>query len=364
MGANIDEFHSATTKTKETIKQLVDAKLDVIHNDSKQNDKEISDFIMNLVNELTIYTILMIILVILIAILIANYITSSLNKLIIGTQKFKENDFDHMIDIKSKDEIGVLAHSFNAMAKSIKTLFEIREKLTHDLTLSNKELNQSQDKLKELNSHLEDEIKREVENSRSKDLQLLNQSKMASMGDMIANIAHQWRQPLSIISTTASGMKMEKEYNLLSDEKFNDHCDSIVYKTEYLSKTIDTFRNFIKEEKEIKEIVVQDTIELSLNIINTALQSHHIQLIKDINILEPISLNIVSGELEQVLINVINNAKDILIERAIEKPYVKVSLKKHNNLIYITIEDNAGGVNKNIIGKIFEPYFNNKNISL
>ena len=77
---------------------------------------------MNLVNELTVYTILMIILVILIAILIANYITSSLNKLIIGTQKFKENDFDYVIDIKSKDEIGVLAHSFNAMAKINKNI--------------------------------------------------------------------------------------------------------------------------------------------------------------------------------------------------------------------------------------------------
>ena len=363
MGANLDEFHSATTKTKESINNIVDAKLEVINIDSKQNDKEITQFIMNLANELTIYTLLMIFIVVIIAILIANYITSSLNKLIVGTQRFKENEFDYVIDIKSKDEIGILANSFNNMAQSIKSLFEIREKLTLDLTKTNNELKISKDKLEELNENLEKEIEKEIKNSRSKDLQLLNQSKMASLGDMIANIAHQWRQPLSVISTTASGMKLEKEYNLLNDEKFNKYCDSIVYKTEYLSKTIDTFRNFIKEEKEKKEIVIQNSIDMALHIINTTLQNHHIKLIVDINSIDPVKINIVSGELEQVIINVINNAKDILLERFIENPFVKISLKKYNNVISIMIEDNGGGIDKAIIGKIFEPYFTTKHQS-
>jgi len=363
MGANLDEFHSATTKTKESIKNIVDAKLEVINKDSKQNDKEINHFIMNLGNELTAYTVLMIILVVVIAILIANYITSSIKKLIIGTERFKKNDFDYVIDIKSKDEIGVLANSFNSMAQSIKSLFEIKEALTKDLTKSNDALQLSKTKLEELNDNLEKEIKREIENNRSKDLQLLNQSKMASLGDMIANIAHQWRQPLSVISTTASGMKIEKEYNLLNDEKFNNYCDSIVYKTEYLSKTIDTFRNFIKDEKEEKEIVIQDSIEMAINIINSTLKNHHIDLIMDIRSVGDIKLHIVSGELEQVIINVINNAKDILLERFIEKPFVKVSLKQHNDFIFIIIEDNGGGIDKEIMGKVFEPYFTTKHQS-
>ena len=364
MGANLEEFHSATIQTKETIKNLLDAKLKLIHSESKQNDKDITHFIMNLANELTLYTIFMIILVVIIAIMIANRITSSINKLILGTERFKENDFDYEIDIKRKDEIGVLANSFNSMAKSIKSLFEIKEKLTIDLTKSNNELKLSKEKLEELNENLEKKIKREIENNRTKDIQLLHQSKMASLGDMIANIAHQWRQPLSVISTTASGMKLEKEYNLLTDEKFNQYCDSIVYKTEYLSNTIDTFRNFIKDEKEIKEIVIQDSIEMALKIINTTLKNNHIELIKDIHSLDNIKLNIVSGELEQVIINIINNAKDILLERFIEKPFVKVSLKEHKDLIFIIIEDNGGGIQKDIIAKIFEPYFTTKHQSL
>jgi len=364
MGANLDEFHSATTKTKESIQNIVNEKIDGINYDSEQNDKEISHFIMNLVNELTIYTIVMIILVVFIAILIANYITSSIKKLIVGTERFKENDFDYVIDIKSKDEIGILANSFNSMAQSTKSLFQIREKLTVDLRKSNDELQLSKYKLEELNETLELEIKREIAHNRTKDIQLLHQSKMASLGEMIANIAHQWRQPLSVISTTASGMKLENEYNLLDDEKFNKHCDSIVYKTEYLSKTIDTFRNFIKEEKEIKEIIIQDSIDMALNIINTTLRNHHIELIIDIHSSDPLKLHIVSGELEQVIINVINNAKDILLEREIEKPYVKISLHKYNKFISINIEDNGGGIDKKIIGKIFEPYFTTKHQSL
>ena len=364
MGANLDEFHSATTKTKENINKIVDEKLKVIHNDSQEKDQYISDFIYKLANELTIYTIVMIIIVIFIAIFIANYITSSLKKLIVGTQKFKSNDFDYNIDIKSNDEIGVLANSFNSMAQSIKSLFEIKEQLTTDLRISNNELKISKEKLVELNKNLEREIEKEIKNNRSKDLQLLHQSKMASLGDMIANIAHQWRQPLSIISTTASGMKLEKEYNLLTDEKMTKYCDSIVYKTEYLSKTIDTFRNFIKENKEEKEVMLQDCIKTALSIIDTTLQNNHIKLIVDINSCEDIKTPLVSGELEQVIINVINNAKDILIERFADKPFVKISLKTYDDLIYIIIEDNGGGIDKGIISKIFEPYFTTKHQSL
>ena len=363
MGANLSEFHSATTKTKETIQELVDVNVEAINKESKYNDKEISRFIIRLANELTIYTFSMIVLVIIIAILIANYITSSVKKLIIGTEQFKENNFDYNIDIKSKDEIGILANSFNSMAKSIKSLFEIKEKLTLDLTTSNNELQLSKKKLEELNENLEIEIQKEIERNRAKDLQLLHQSKMASLGDMIANIAHQWRQPLSVISTTASGMKIEKEYNLLNDEKFNNYCDSIVNKTEYLSKTIDTFRNFIKDEKETKDVVIQESIETAISIINTTLTNHHIKLVLDINSIDTIKLNIVSGELEQVIINVINNAKDILLERFVEKPFIKVSLKKHHDIISIIIEDNGGGIDKTILNKIFEPYFTTKHKS-
>lgn len=364
MGANLDEFHSETIKIKESINDIVDSKQEIINNESKQNDKEINDFIMKLANELTIYSLIMIVLVVIIAILIANYITSSIQKLIVGTQRFKENDFDYVIDIKSKDEIGVLANSFNSMAKSIKSLFQIKEKLTLDLRQSNDELQLSKNQLEKLNETLALEIQREIEHNRTKDIQLLHQSKMASLGEMIANIAHQWRQPLSVISTTASGMKLEKEYDLLDDDKFNNYCDSIVYKTEYLSKTIDTFRNFIKDEKEIKEIVVQDSIDMALNIINTTLRNHHIELIIDIHSVDNLRLHIVSGELEQVIINIINNAKDILLERFIEKPYVKISLHQYTKFISINIEDNGGGIDKKIIGKIFEPYFTTKHQSL
>ncbi len=186
---------------------------------------------------------------------------------------------------------------------------------------------------------------------------------MAQMGEMIGNIAHQWRQPLSTISTAASGMKLEKEFDMLNDEKFNESCDIIVKNTLHLSKTIDTFRNFIKEKKEKKKVIVQDRINIALDIIEASIKDNHIELINKIDYTKPIEYVMTVGELSQVIINIFNNAKDILLLNNIKSPWIKVNLQQDNNIIRITIEDNAGGVPEDIIDKIFDPYFTTKHQS-
>ena len=92
---------------------------------------------------------------------------------------------------------------------------------------------------------------------KNKENLLIQQSKMASLGEMIGNIAHQWRQPLSLISTAASGMKIQKEFNQLDDETFNSTLNSITNTTMFLSQTIDDFQNYLKEDKDKKEIFIQ-----------------------------------------------------------------------------------------------------------
>ena len=180
---------------------------------------------------------------------------------------------------------------------------------------------------------------------------------------MIGNIAHQWRQPLSVISTAASGMKMEKEFELLTDDKFNKYCDGIVDQTQYLSNTIDTFRDFIKEKKEKAEVVLQDRIDGALNILVTSLQNNHIKLINNINYDKNIKITMIKGELSQVIINIFNNAKDILIEKKIDEPYIKIDcIVKENNAI-ITVEDNGGGIKDDVLLKVFDPYFTTKHQS-
>ncbi|MGB0990450.1 MAG: histidine kinase dimerization/phospho-acceptor domain-containing protein, partial [Halarcobacter sp.] len=121
-----------------------------------------------------------------------------------------------------------------------------------------------------------------------KDKQLLEQMKLAQMGEMIGNIAHQWRQPLSTISTAASGLKMKHEFDMLEKDDIPEFTDTIVTNTKYLSETIDTFRDFIKEEKETKEIVIQERIDETLKIVRASLENSHIKLINNIDYENPL----------------------------------------------------------------------------
>ena len=186
---------------------------------------------------------------------------------------------------------------------------------------------------------------------------------MASLGEMIENIAHQWRQPLSTISTMASGMLVAKKYNSLDDEVFINYCNNIVGNTKFLSETIDTFRDFIKEKKELKKVILQERITKTLNIESSTFNQHHITLIDNINYNEPIYVNLIVGELTQVLINILNNAKDVLIKNKVVNPWIKIDLIQNEKKAIITIEDNAGGIPENILSHIFEPYFTTKHQS-
>jgi len=207
------------------------------------------------------------------------------------------------------------------------------------------------------------EIVNYKENQRVQDKFILEQSKMVQMGEMIGNIAHQWRQPLSVISTAASGILVSKEFNTLTPEKEEQMLNGIIEHTQYLSKTIDTFRDYIKEDKILKEVILQDRINSAINILESSLKNNHIKLISTINNIEDIKITMVVGELSEVIINLINNAKDVLVENNIDDKIVKINLTKIENNVIITIEDNGEGVPENIIDKIFNPYFTTKHKS-
>jgi signal transduction histidine kinase/predicted transcriptional regulator len=208
---------------------------------------------------------------------------------------------------------------------------------------------------------LTEQLKKE---NKIKDKLLFDQAKMVQMGEMISNIAHQWRQPLSVITTITSGLQLKKEINILDDEYLISSLKSVENQAMYLSKTIDTFRNFLKENKEIKEVILQDRIQIALDIVKTALNNNHIKLIDNIAQIEPIKIKIVLGELSQVIINIINNAKDAILENKIKDSWIKIELtKKLDDCILITIEDNAKGIPENIIERVFEAHFTTKDES-
>jgi len=211
--------------------------------------------------------------------------------------------------------------------------------------------------LKKLNENLKKEIQEEVEQNRQKDNMLFQQSKMASMGEMIENIAHQWRQPLSLISTSASGIKINKEYGTLSDELLDEAVDNIMNGTKFLSNTIDDFRDFYKVDKTKERFNIKEVLDKTLKLTSSRFTNRAIKVIKDCEELYILGFE---NELIQVFINILNNARDQLENFSHDERFIFISVKKDENRAVISIKDNAGGIKEEIINRIFEPYFTTK----
>ena len=214
--------------------------------------------------------------------------------------------------------------------------------------------------LKQLNENLEHKVLEEIEKNRQNEISLLEQAKMAQMGEMIGNIAHQWRQPLSAISSYSSSLKLLSQLDNLSKKEIEETADKISEKTQYLSNTIETFRNFLSETKKEQELILQEVINVSIDIVRATLKEHNIKLINKVNNKESFKIKMMKGELEQVLINIINNAKDILLEKNTLESYIKIELIRYEDIYVITIEDNGGGIPEDIITRVFDPYFTTK----
>ncbi len=201
----------------------------------------------------------------------------------------------------------------------------------------------------------------EIEKQEQEEL-LYQQSKLAAMGEMIGNIAHQWRQPLSAISTSATGAKLQKEMNMLSDENFNHTMDTINDSAQYLSQTIEDFRSFFDvRNNEKREFSISGTINKTLNLVSSQFTAKEIEIIQNI---EDISIMSLENELIQVLVNILNNSRDALIKTENQKRFIFINTFRQDNKLIIEIKDNANGISRNIIDRIFEPYFTTKHQSL
>jgi len=187
---------------------------------------------------------------------------------------------------------------------------------------------------------------------------LFEQSKMVSMGEMIGNIAHQWRQPLSLISTSATGMIMEKEYDILTDDQLIKNCNNINNNAQYLSQTIDDFKNFIKGERVKKLFYLKDNINSFLHLVDGKLKNNNIKIILDLD--DNIRINGYENELLQCLMNIVNNSRDALLETINDYRLIFISTSIKDDKIIISIKDNAQGIPENILPNIFEPYFTTK----
>jgi signal transduction histidine kinase len=191
-----------------------------------------------------------------------------------------------------------------------------------------------------------------------KDEMLISQSKNAAMGDMISIIAHQWRQPLSIVSMAVNTIKADIELDNARIEDSIDNLNLITKQIAYLSDTIDDFRNFFKPCIKKEETSISSILKSINQLIGKSLENNNISLKMEVNNDRKIAIYV--SELIQVFINIINNAKEALLENKIENPYVKIHCNIEDQKILINIEDNAGGIDEKYMDRIFEPYFTTK----
>ena len=285
--------------------------------------------------------------------------------------------FLELMNLKNKDELlGKKDSDFNIvenkdfMSDDLYVMTNKKPKLNYLETISAKNndvriLNTSKVPLLDENKNvigvlgviqdITEQIKNQNQLKESEQL-LIQQSKLASMGEMIANIAHQWRQPLSIISTSATGMKIQKEMGVLDDNTEIKSLDCINENAQYLSNTIDDFRNFFKKSKTKSLVNLDSLLEKTLKLILTRLKNKNISIVKnDLNV----TFETYEGEIIQVFMNIINNSVDAFEDKNHDK-FIFFETEKFEDKIVIKIKDNAGGIDKNIIDRIFEPYFTTK----
>jgi len=203
---------------------------------------------------------------------------------------------------------------------------------------------------------------------KQKDEQLMEQSRLAQMGEMISMIAHQWRQPLGAIGSAVIGLKLQLRSKRI-DFKKEDEVDTYLkgldtqYDTvneyvQFLSATIDDFRSFFKPNKEKENINILLPIKKALQIVEVSLKNQNIELLT--NYVNSGEIRIYSNELTQVMLNILKNAEDNFIEKNIKDAKISISTIKSNDHYIISIWDNGGGIEPELLSKIFDPYYSTK----
>ena len=236
----------------------------------------------------------------------------------------------------------------------------VRHDVTHEKQVE--ELHHSLEKKSEellaLNKELEQRIVDAVFRSKQKDHLMAQQGKLASMGEMIGNIAHQWRQPLNALGLLLQKQQIFFDRGLLTSEKLKESIDKGTLLINKMSSTIDDFRDFFKPNKEKTDFDVQEVIEHTLELLGAALYNQNISLILDVK--ENVSIHGYRNEFSQVILNLLNNAKDVLIENSIPQAEITISSWVDENKVTICVGDNGGGISEGVIGHVFEPYFTTK----
>ncbi|MFW3371276.1 ATP-binding protein [Aliarcobacter butzleri] len=237
---------------------------------------------------------------------------------------------------------------------------DITQQRKYEISIREKalELKVAKLQLENLNSSLEKRIEDEIKKNTKQQHMIMQQNKLAQMGEMIENIAHQWRQPLAQINSSIILIDAMLEKHSFKDTLVENKLTEIESLTYYMSKTISDFKNFFNPNKKKTIFKVENAIQKASDVLKGLINSHHIQI--ETNIEKDLKINSYLGELQQVILIIINNSIDAFIHMNIHFPKILINAYTDNENLFIHIEDNALGINLDLLDKIFEPYFTTK----
>ena len=227
--------------------------------------------------------------------------------------------------------------------------------------LAEQSLQVKQTQLEALNLTLEARVQEELTKNREKDALMIQQGRLAAMGEMLSNIAHQWRQPLNELGIMIQTLRLEYDDKLLDGRRIDEFTDDCMQTILHMSKTIDTFRDFFKKDRSLQQFDVSASIVATVELLKASLQAAGISL--RLNLQPDCLLQGQPNDFSQVVLNILNNARDILLARMVSAPVITVTTQQVQGMVEIIVEDNGGGIAVDIVDKVFDPYFTTKHKS-
>ena len=303
----------------------------------------------------------------------ASKITRPVGALSNSVKMVAEGRLDGVIAVTSQDEIGTLTSAFNTMTSDLKKRTELQRQTEAELRMqtslledevaerqmAQEELSFKQYQLEALNQSLEDRLNSGLIELRKKDRVMLAQGRQAAMGEMINNIAHQWRQPLNNVGLIVQNIKADYDCGTLTSEVLTDDVGKVMNSIMFMSQTINDFSNFFSPDNEKKVFYLSHSLTRVIAMIETSLSIQGIRVVIE-QVEEGVAVEGHFNEYNQVLLNLLNNAKDALLERRGEQPVINVCITREGEMAVARVWDNAGGIADDIIGQVFDPYFTTK----
>lgn len=286
---------------------------------------------------------------------ISIYITSLINydlSLAVQEQRNTQKSFNTIMILSIIAIILVFLFSVLFSILIINNFKNLHNSLEEKVTNKTKEL-------MELNKYLKVKVSKEVSQNRKKDIIMFQQARFASLGEMLNNIAHQWRQPLGSITMIIQSFQTKMEMGKLTNELIQTKVDDALLLANNMSNTLDDFKNFFSPAKNKSTFLISDCIEHSIELSKYLLEAQNIQL--KLEIKDNLELNTYYNELSHVFLNIISNSKDALSATSKKNDkIIKIIVSEFRDTVIINFLDNGGGIDEEIVPKIFEPYYTTK----